>query len=200
MFLESERLPANWLCAETGAGWGLWRTRGLFYFTAPLKDRKLVFIPEFSENKTILAGVGLLLQPLLHHLEWVRLVEALPHFQSNSSSCIDCSAASHTPALATSPQFVLGNSCFILLHRNTSPKMLKHFGCHATGTWTEIHLIEHVLISCSGRFIGFSLISCCQSCWGSATAGCRHPVCLRKYTPTWDDASVQSKHVPPRSL
>lgn len=105
-----------------------------------------------------------------------------------------------TPALATSPEFVLGNSCFILLHRNTSPKMLKHFGCHATGAWTEIHLIEHVLISCCGQFIGFSPMSCCQSCWGSATAGCRHPVCLKKYAQTWDDASVQSTRVPPPSL
>lgn len=92
------------------------------------------------------------------------------------ASC--CLMLSQLPDLSPShqPQFVFKTSCIILLHRNTSTKMLKHVDCHAAGIWTEIHLIEHPL-RCWRQFIVFSVISCCQSCLGSPRSDTQ-PGCL----------------------
>ena len=76
---------------------GMWSTSCLFYFMASLKDIKPVFIPEFNKNKIILTKIELLLRPLLNHVKWVRLAEALPDFQWNSSSCVMLTDAQPSP-------------------------------------------------------------------------------------------------------
>lgn len=76
---------------------GMWSTSCLFYFMASLKDIKHAFIPEFNKNKIILAKIGLLPRPLLNHVKWVRLAEALLYFHWNSSSCVVLTDALMSP-------------------------------------------------------------------------------------------------------